>query len=212
MLIDGRGERSALLGLWLWLTDTTTPVDADKLFRVLTYLDEVDLVSTALHRPSLLNYRIPNLGPSCPDECISSWRQYISFLKKGEYDFENKDVEGNTALLDQLLWMTCQSFEIARLLLEFGANVHACTKWGGNAFQCAMLSARNEEDREILEQKLCLLIKAGAEINHLDHYGSTPSSCARYFGCLDEWCRALKSNDFNIDDVTQADIERFGVS
>ena len=133
----------------------------------------------------------------------------MNFLKREGHDFEQKDEDGKTPLLSQLSVDGGQSLEMARLLLEFGANVHATTPAGQNALQCAMSRSNWEEYREILEQKLCLLIEAGADVNHCDEFGDTPSDDAReHYQCWDEWCRALESNGLNLHEVIQADEER----
>lgn len=72
-----------------------------------------------------------------------------------------------------------------------------------------MWSSPRERHREVLEQKLCLLIKAGADVNHCNDRGYTPSQYARgVHKCWDEWCRALESCGLDINEVLQADKER----
>ena len=98
----------------------------------------------------------------------------MSFLKEEEYDFEQRDMFGETPLLSQLSHTDGQSLEMVRLLLEFGVEIHASGGWGPNALQCAMGSlalGEDAEQRKIVEQKLCLLIKAGADVNHCDKDG-----------------------------------------
>ena len=136
------------------------------------------------------------------------WNSWIILLKEEEYNFEQENDGGRTPLLDQLATKGCLSLEMVRRLLEFNVNVHATDCDGQNALQCAMWSVRREEQRDIMEQKLFLLIKAGADANHCDEFGRTPSDHARKRACWKEWCGALESNSLKVDEVLQADEER----
>lgn len=136
------------------------------------------------------------------------WNSWIILLKEEEYDFKQKNECGRTPVLNQLATKGCLSLEMVRLLLEFNVNVHATDCDGQNALQCAMWSLRREEQRDIMEQKLYLLIRAGADANHCDEFGETPSDHARERACWKEWCRALESNSLKVDEVLRADEER----
>jgi hypothetical protein len=196
-------------GLWeVILDEGAEQDDIDSYFRIIAYLDETNVIERSLDSPSLLHAISWNSDANCSDQQIALSRRWMNFLKKEEYDFEQKDRRGRTPLLDHLSVDGGHSLEIGRLLLEFGANVHATASRGGNALQDAICSSRWEEHSEILEQKLSLPIKAGVDVNHYDEDGCSPSDYARIFERWDEWCRALESNGLNIDDVVQADEER----
>lgn len=136
------------------------------------------------------------------------WNSWITLLKEEEYDSKQKNECRRTPLLNQLATKGCLSLEMVRLLLEFNVNVHATDCDGQNALQCAMRSLRREEQRDIMEQKLYLLIRAGVDANHCDEFGETPSDHARKRACWKEWCGALESNNLKVDEVLRADEER----
>ncbi len=99
------------------------------------------------------------------------------------------------------------SVEVIRFLLECGANAHAICL-GRYMLLLAMFSGGKESCPCVLEQKLCLLIRAGIDVNFADRFGRTPSDNARQEGCWDEWCRALESSNLNIDEVLALDESR----
>lgn len=209
-------EDSVLNGLWeTILVLDYAPHDADSHFKLLTYFDNI--IDESFDSGYLL-YALPiNLQPDCSDEAITSSRRCMEILKRKGYDFEKKNTVGRTPLLDHLAVIGRQSLETVRLFLGLGVNIHATDIIGRNALQSVMYGSPRERHRDILEQrqrdilqqKLCLLIKAGADVNHCDDYGDTPSDCAReQYRCWDEWCRALESNGLDIDEVIHADAER----
>jgi hypothetical protein len=124
-------------------------------------------------------------------------------LKEEEYDFEQRDTLGRTALLDNLTTSSELSLVVTRLLLEFGSNIQAIDNRGQNALQIAMRG----NNRGVTEQKLSLLIKAGADVNHCDEDGYTPYDTALKSDCWEEWCRALEFNGFNISEFMGSDEE-----
>lgn len=71
-----------------------------------------------------------------------------------------------------------------------------------------MPRAQHEKNREVVEGKLCLLVGAGADLNHVDGFGYTPSLDATYSRCWDKRCRALKTNGLNVDEAVKIDQER----
>lgn len=208
--MDHSGESGALMGLWdcLRLREGKR-LDVDSLFKVLAHLEKTDAISEFDDSGSLLHATIWSSAVDSSEETTTSLRRWMNFLKNEEYDFEGAE-HGRTPLLDHLGSCGFASLEMTGLLLEFGVNVHATTPLGRNALQCAIYSSKEEEDREILEQKLCILIKAGVDVDHCDEYGYSPSDYAQegWFDCWDEWCRALESNGLKIDYVTKADEER----
>jgi Ankyrin repeat len=129
-------------------------------------------------------------------------RRYMKVLKEEGYDFEQKDIFGMTPLLDHLAAIDGENLAIVRLLLQFGANIHATDIAGRNALQITMGCNIWRSYRRDLEPRLCLLIKAGADIYHCDKYGSNPFDYARAIGCWSEWVKALESNGLNIFEVT----------
>ena len=128
---------------------------------------------------------------------------WMEFLRREDYDFEHLDKIGNTPLLHHLKNDGGHCLATVRLLLGFGVDIHATDYRGRNAIQCAMLST-DDEFPELLEEKLSLLIEAGADIHHRDKWGDTPSHDARYhYKCWSEWRQALKHNGLDILDVVK---------
>lgn len=135
---------------------------------------------------------------------LSKWTR---FLKEQDLDIEQQDVSGRTPLLSALLQIGYPSALFIQLLLEFGANVDATDDHGRNAVQLAMYSKSLLSTTskcswsEMTEEKLCLLIEAGADIHHRDKNGFTPSHDAKRYDCWDEWCRALERNGRSVEDT-----------
>ena len=131
----------------------------------------------------------------------------MKFLRVEGYDFEQRNRYGVTPLLDHLISLGGRKTLLAiHLLLEFGADVHTTDPMGFSAIYYGMASnLEGEAASEVLEQKLSVLIQAGADIhppNNMDVW--TPSQSARYhFNCWDEWCLALKRNGLDIRDVVE---------
>jgi hypothetical protein len=217
MLIDCSGQHCVLIALWECLLDLDSEVcGAGNLFEILAYLDNTNVIDEYLDSGNLLHALGRTSEPDCSAELIASLRRWMEFLKKRDYDFEQTDMQGRTPLLDHLHKDGRQNLEAARLLLEFGANVHATDFTGRNALQCAMSNmgwVGVEMHRKTLELKLCLLIKAGADVSHCDKAGDTPTDYAQeHYDCWDEWCRALESNGLDVHEITHAEKERRKIS
>jgi hypothetical protein len=88
------------------------------------------VIDKSLGSPSLLHAISWNSGANCSDQQITLSRRRMNFLKKEEYDFEQKDRRGRAPLLDHLSVDDGQSLEIGHLLLEFRVNVHATASRG----------------------------------------------------------------------------------
>lgn len=159
--------------------------DTDRPFNISAYLDKMNVIDGSFHSGYLLQAPGWDSGPHCPDEPVISSRRWMKFLKERKYDFEEKNMHGETPLLHHLRVQGRQSLEVGRLLLKFDATVHATGDRGLNALRCAISSLQWFESgsewewhSDILEQKLCLLIEAGAAVSHCDAAGDTPSDYA----------------------------------
>ena len=123
--------------------------------------------------------------------------QWTGVLKEYEYDFEQRNSDGNTPLLFSLRGYGAQTFCFSTILLELGANIHTIKTEGESALQCAMTSSRQEHHRGVLEQKLYLLIEAG-----IDTDGYLTIAAASHYDCLDEWCRTLERSGLSNNDIS----------
>ena len=181
----------------------------DDILDLMTYLDKTRTIFVSLHSRSLLH---PTLIGSLTPQLERSARIYevfgawVKLLKEEEYDFEQLDKTGSTALLAHLECSGAESLVWTTVLLDSGANAHALAANGENALQFAMRSSFDEQHRDVLEQKLYLLIRAGVDVNHRCSHGLTPSMDARQnFYCWIEWCNALSRNSLNILHVVEAE-------
>lgn len=150
-------------------------------------------------------------GEDFPDEYVQLIKTWMEFLSQNGYSFEVQDTLGRTPLLAYSSLPGGRCLAIVRLLLEFGANMHAVDSNGCNAIQLAMYSNtqwRQYEVPKVLEEKLSLFIEAGVDLNHRDQWGATPSHDARcHFQCWAVWCRALERNGRKVDEVVREDGE-----
>ena len=141
----------------------------------------------------------------CEDKLISRLSWWLSILKASSYDFQ-QIMDGAIPLLSHSLFPGADAVETVRLLLAFGANVHAIDDRGRNSLHCAITSSRKERFPDVLERKFRILIEAGCNVNHCaTNDGSTPSDLALDLGCWDEWCMALESNGLEVSEVIQED-------
>jgi hypothetical protein len=220
MLIDRRGQHGVTHTLWLSMLSPRGKY-AGSFPEILAYLDSTDVNDC----PSSLDKSVRTRWwceiDDHLDEEISLFRRWMRLLREEEDDVYEM---GRTPRLH----FTCQgrkyrlrnqSWEMEVFLLEFDAKVHATAKLSGiNALQFAMLGWTlgwhhlkfwPGSPGYKFEQKLSLLIKAGADVNHCDKAGKTPSDTARdQCDCWDEWRRALESNGLDVDEVMNADEER----
>lgn len=127
MLIDGSGGYGALIGLWdsLVLKLVYHPDAINTSFRILAHLDNTNAISTSFSSNSWWLGHVLWLKNDYTDEFLTSLRRWMNFLKAEDYDFEQKYKDGFTWLRRQLGGNGVGNLEMARLLLEFGANVHA---------------------------------------------------------------------------------------
>ena len=210
ILMQSSGNHGALTGLASCIKESRIEQrSVDQMFDVLTYLDKRGVISASscssfLLHPTLIDS--PATQFECPTDVHLAFRMWVKFLKEEEYDFEELDEVGGTPLLAYLSGSGAESLIWTSMLLEFGANAHALGPNGENALQYAMCSSHEEQHRDILEQKLYLLIKAGVNVNHRCMRGLTPSFTAgRYKHCWVEWCRALERNALSIQHVLEAE-------
>lgn len=176
----------------------------DHMYGLLEYLTEKDAINILSgSNPWILETEEPINGS---DSMISIAKHIFRALKETEYDFE-QSCDGLTTLAMQLTERGRFSVEVAGIMLDCGANAHAICQ-GLDMFRFPMFRCEKESDREVLEQKFCLLIRAGVDVNFEDEVGMTTSECALEFGCWDEWCRALESNNLNIHEVIEMDEKR----
>lgn len=135
---------------------------------------------------------------------IGAW---IQFRQRRGYDIDVPIKNGLTTLLQCLHSGGEGSLLFVRLLLQFGADVRKLFMECG-PLHMAMFGDFDHLDHrslEILEEKLCMLIKAGADIHLQTAKVHTPSILSLENKCFDEWCRALERNGRNIDDVMWAE-------
>ena len=213
ILIGSSGDSSALSGLADLITTHLMPDDLDNVIAILTYLDKSGKISPSIHSHSLLHSGRRGTGRSQLErssEVYRTFKIWVELLKEEEYDFEILDKAGITPLLDYLSCNGDESLIWVSLLLEYGANAHALGACGMNALWYAMDSSRWEKHRDILEQKLYLLIKAGVDIKHRCMHGLTPSIYAReYRDCWTEWCNALRRNGISIQHLRETETTHF---
>ncbi|KAH7351475.1 hypothetical protein BKA66DRAFT_475885 [Pyrenochaeta sp. MPI-SDFR-AT-0127] len=140
-------------------------------------------------------------------------QNWTTYLKEQNLNIEQQDEAGRTPLLSGLIQVGYPSSLFIQLLLEFGANPDATDDQGRDAIQLAMYSksllrsTSKHSWSEITEEKLCLLLGAGADIHHRDKHGWTTSQNAKKYDCWGEWCRALERHGQDIADVVAADGE-----
>lgn len=212
MLIDESGGDITLLGVWdsVTLNAGPPPSGLDNLSKILAYLDDTNAITNSLHSPDLL-HNISTAPDGAGAGLVPSMvRRYMKLLKEEEYDFEYKNRLGTTPLLDHCSVLSKSSLATSRLLLEFGADIRAVDNWGRNALHRAMgrYQIFTSWNRKLLEPMLSLLIKAGADVNHCNGKGDTPSDTARKNRCWKKWCRVLKLNSLDISEVMIIDREQ----
>ena len=174
---------------------------SDKFHNVLDYLEgnctELDL--------EYIRYDSWTDPETCfSDEMFQLARRFVGLLKSEGLDFEERDDNGRTWFLS----LSCgyqgfKSLQMARLLLEHGANVHAADSEGNNAIQLVLSST--EVFSHNVEEKLTFLVGAGVDVHHRNKNSQTPSMLALVFNFWDEWCQALKNNGIDIDEVLLAE-------
>ncbi|KAF7512839.1 hypothetical protein GJ744_011942 [Endocarpon pusillum] len=175
-------------------------------YRILEYLTEKDDVIDIPINPDWISVIEGLESSDFSDSIVSMIRHLFKALKENEYDFE-QDSAGLNSLAKELVGCGRLSVELVRIKLECGANAHAICR-AYDMFRIAMCWCIEESYREFLEQKFCLLIRAGVDVNFVDVTGKTPSDVARERGYWDEWCRALESNKLKIDEVLAMDENR----
>ena len=189
-------------------------VSEESLGRILSFISNASL---QLDIPSFTHYLLSTLQWS--DNLFNLFletemgilAEWMVFLKDEGYTFEQKLGFGRTPLLDYAYKDTAISLEKCRLLLEYGANIHATDHWRDSALHLALIGSGNGTDSKILVEKLDMLIKAGVDVRCCNNYGETPSYYARTFQCWNEWCMALEANGFNSEAVEGIDMERDAV-
>jgi ankyrin repeat protein len=209
MLIDDSDGKDALRGVWdsILMEGNQLP-SLDNPIRILAYLDDINVITNSLHSDRLLHRAVWTVKSIGPELVTIMARRYMKLLKEEEYDFEHKAGSERTPLLENLLFPSEGRQTIARLLLEFGADIHAVDDGGSNALQIAMDGCLFLRNSKVTEEMLNLLIKAGADVNHCNKSGHTPSDTARKYRCWKKWCRALELSGLDISDVMMIDKER----
>jgi len=210
MLTDDSDGKDALCGVWESMVSKGTKLRSqDNLIRILAYLDDTNMITSSLHCHTMLHKPLFQLVDTGPVRPLVMARRYINLLKEEGYDLDQKDSWGRTPLLDHLWVSPCEPrLEVAYLLLEFGADIHAVDCHGKNALQISIGGYLLARDRKLGEQTLGLLIKAGADVNHCDNDGHTPSDTARQAHYWKKWCRVLVLNGLDISEVVSIDKKR----
>lgn len=218
-LNDFSGDYSALLGFTRGLSLTylgSSNVSLDAYRKILDCMKEQTYIPSTILSGLLFMASIPDRDDLALDshtQARSLLQKWTNYLKDQNLQIEQQDEAGRTPLLSALIQVGYPSSLFIQLLLEFGANVDATDDQGRNAIQLAMYSKSLLRSTskcswsEITEEKLCLLLGAGADIHHRDKNGWTPSRDARKYDCWEEWCRALERNGEDIADIVKADDE-----
>ncbi|MCJ1282575.1 hypothetical protein MMC26_001900 [Xylographa opegraphella] len=132
-------------------------------------------------------------------ESVSLFQQWITMLRKEQYNLETRNFAGETTLLTHAGIPGFYSVKAIQWLLKSGADTKATNPQGFNSLVCAMLSTGNtcERFRFIIGSKLRRLISGGCDIYQRDLMGLTPSQHAVKNSCWYEWCFALEYNGLN---------------
>jgi hypothetical protein len=101
-------------------------------------------------------------------------------------------------------WSCLSVPQLLRDLLDLGAHVGKSFWWGGNVITYLMWCMKNQlSTNQTFVEMISVLIEHGADINDTDGFRMSPSMFARHQNCWAEWCRALKHNGLQIEDVLE---------
>lgn len=121
------------------------------------------------------------------------------------FNLEHRDAKGNTSLLHAACTSNLKrnwGFKYFRLLIKYGADVHAVNDQGLGPLHLTLKSAFHRHRYHSkpawgswpngVEEKLVALLEAGCDPNAMDHLGKTPSQYAEHnVNLLAVWTSAL---------------------
>ncbi|ORY08834.1 hypothetical protein BCR34DRAFT_569282 [Clohesyomyces aquaticus] len=172
--------------------------EQDSHLKMLSFLETSVTTCSAFTVSSLLDVH---------DGKLALIRRFFRFLASEGYDWEQRDIFGQTALLyflkggGSVKVLTC-------LMEEAHPDVHATDIFGWSPLICAFDRYKSWGEspcsRSWLQHTLRILINAGADVNHRDYWGRSPSYWAVHLtpGTAGHriWLEALEQDNLKVDE------------